>query len=81
MNSALDGQVVEHVGDPHLEEVVDGDEVKHPTVQTRLQEPIFVLRKTDVVEPADNPLVVQQSRFVKLERRVEKNVSMPFLLI
>ena len=62
---------MEHVGDPHVEEVADGDEVEHPAVQTRLEEPIFVLRKTDVVKPADHPLVVQKSGHVQLKHNKE----------
>lgn len=74
MNSALEREMVEHVGDPHLEEVADGQEVKHPAVQTRLQEPILVLGKADVVEPTDHPLVIENSGHVQLQKQ-NKNVK------
>ena len=59
--------MVKHVADPHLEEISDGEKVKHPAVKAGLEEAIFVLRKTDVIEPTDDPLVVEQSWHVKLK--------------
>ena len=52
---------MKHVADPHLEEISDGEKVKHPAVKAGLEEAIFVLRKTDVIEPTDDPVVVEQS--------------------
>ena len=70
LDPTLDREMVEHVCDPHLEEISNCQEMKHPSIQTGLKKSILVLWKPNIIKPSDHPLIIQKTRQVDLCQKI-----------